>query len=278
MKTVPLFLMRIELHDNFRFGFPERLWHPGYYTVPRDMPQEVALAVLKNGLASEIKAKAPPENKALGLAPQNKMLHAAPENKARWSGLCVVAATGPSLTEEIAAACKGKRCIAVNDAYRLFPFADVLYAADSAWWELHKGCPDFRGEKWTAHEKRSNNNEELAKRYGLHLVQGRAGQGFSLDPERIHYGSNSGFQAVNLAVLFGATRIVLVGFDMRRVDGKRHFFGDHPAPLSNSAKYERFVSAFKDAAKELPSHIEVINCTPGSALKCFRQMPLEAAL
>ena len=111
--------------------------------------------------------------------------------------------------------------IAVNDAYRLFPDAAVLYACDSEWWDVHGGCPDFAGEKWSSHSVDAgghNDKREVAKKYGLKLVEGRDRDGFSFDPACIHYGSNSGFQAVNLAILFGAKRIVLVGFDMRGVD------------------------------------------------------------
>ena len=44
---------------------------------------------------------------------------------------------GPSLNKEDIEYCrekKGVRFIAINDAYRLAPFADILYAADKKWW------------------------------------------------------------------------------------------------------------------------------------------------
>jgi hypothetical protein len=204
-----------------------------------------------------------------------------PATPSRWHE-CIVAATGPSLTEEVAERCRGQHVIAVNDAYRRLPFADVLYAGDGDWWEVHQGCPDFRGEKWTVHHPRvTPGNAAIAERYGLNAMGG-AGQidapGFSLTPGRIHYGNCSGFQAINLALLFGATRIQLVGFDMRVVNGRRHYFGDHPAPLGNACTYEHFLPAFNAAAKLLPPHIQIVNCTPGSALRCFPMGDLEAVL
>lgn len=196
---------------------------------------------------------------------------------------CIVAASGPSLTEAVAAQCRGRRVIAVNDAYRLLPFADVLYAGDGDWWDVHQGCQDFAGEKWVVHQTRlpGADNAERAGRYGLRMVAGASvidAGGFSRSPVRIHYGNCSGFQAINLAMLFGATRIILVGFDMRVVDGRRHFFGDHPEPLGNQAKYEHFLPAFDAAARTLPPHITIINCTPGSALRSFPMASLEATL
>jgi hypothetical protein len=197
----------------------------------------------------------------------------------RWlDQLCVVAATGPSLTSEVADACRGHHCIAVNDAYRLFDFAEVLYASDAAWWDAHRGCPGFGGEKWSAHEARANEKRATAAKYSLNLVAGMFGVGFSLDHAIIHYGSNSGFQAINLAILLGANPIVLVGFDMTAAGRPRHFFGDHPKPLKNTGRYERFIPAFRDAAKMLPPWTKIINATPGSRLDCFPMMPLSEAL
>lgn len=190
---------------------------------------------------------------------------------------CIVAATGPSLTESVAAQCRGRPVIAVNDAYRRLPFADVLYACDDEWWDVHHGCPDFTGEKWSTHRQGTDDKLDCAARWGLRLVAGYDGEGFSVAPDRLHYGMNSGFQGINLALLFGATTVLLVGFDMRTTV-PRHFFGDHPPGLKNGAKYEHFRSAFNQAARMLPPHITILNCTPGSALDCWPILPLEEAL
>jgi hypothetical protein len=200
----------------------------------------------------------------------------------RWNGLCIVAAPGPSLTEEVAEACKGHHVIAVNDAWRVLPFAEVLYAGDSSWWEYHQGVPEFAGEKWSAHgDKAHNDKRHCWLKYGLKLVRGYDRPGFSRDMAAIHYGDNSGFQAVNVAALMLGLvgRIVLVGFDMRMVDGKRHFFGEHPPELRSTQRgYSHWPQKFAEAAKSLPDGLEIVNCTPGSALKCFPMMELSEVL
>jgi hypothetical protein len=197
----------------------------------------------------------------------------------RWSGRCVVAASGPSLTPVVAEMCRGERVIAVNDAYRPLPFAAVLYACDGAWFEQRQGCQDFAGERWTSHGLSPKNDKtRIADRFGLRVVEGADRPGFSLDPGVIHYGNNSGYQAANLAILFGADPIVLVGFDMRAVDGKRHFFGNHKAPLSDSGKYSVWIANFAQAGKMLGARPRIINATPGSALTSFPMMPLSEAL
>ena len=202
------------------------------------------------------------------------MLH--PAIEPRWSE-CIVAASGPSLSE-LAPSCRGLPIVAVNDSYRILPHADILYGCDEKWWDVHAGCPDFTGEKWSCHgDAQHNDKRSAAGRYGLHLVQGVDAEGFSLDPSKIHYGSNSGFQAINLAILFGANRILLVGFDMS-ARGKSHFFGEHPPGLIRCNDYERFIPHFERAARRLPPAIEIINCTPGSALRCFPMMDIKDAL
>lgn len=210
----------------------------------------------------------------------------------RWTGEpCIVAASGPSLTPEVSSRVRfarwfyGWRVIVVNDAYKAIPRADVLYACDVHWWDVHKNCDGFHGEKWSSHEeqardKHGNDKREHADKYGINLVMGRDGDEFSFDPSFIRYGSNSGFQGINLALLFGCTQIVLVGYDLRYVDGKAHFFGNHPPglPQIRDQDYQNFAIRFERAQKKLPPHISIVNATPGSALTCFPMLSLDEAL
>ena len=158
------------------------------------------------------------------------------------------------------------------------PWADALYGCEPRWWNLHKDCDGFKGVKWSTHDKDSSSNDktEHAELYDLKVVKGVAATGFSTDPALIHYGDNSGFQAVNLAILLGATHIVLVGFDMRHVAGKSHFFGDHPRDLFQRDEYESFAKKFDKAPP--PDGVTIINATPGSALRCYPMMDLEDAI
>jgi hypothetical protein len=171
------------------------------------------------------------------------------------------------------------RVIAVQDAYRRMPWADAVYGCDPRWWNLHQDCGGFKGEKWsTHHDDESNHKFEQADAYGLRLVRGDHGDEFSFDPGLIRYGSNSGFQAINLALLKGCRYIVLVGFDMRHVGGQGHFFGDHPEGLHNRTDYESFLPHFRRGAKSLPADVRIVNCTPDSALDCWPMMDLESAI
>lgn len=195
----------------------------------------------------------------------------------------MVAAPGPSLTaadaEAItrARAADAVRVVAVNDAFRLLPTADLLYACDARWWDTHAGVPAFAGERWT---QDTNKGVEAGRRWGLNVVRSERTDRPLLDGDAIGQGFNSGFQAVNLAALMGADRIVLVGFDMGLAeDGTSHFFGDHPGKLNVLSPYAMFIAAFEAAAPcYAEAGVEVLNASRRTALKCFPLIPLERVL
>jgi len=92
-------------------------------------------------------------------------------------------------------------------------------------------------------------------------------------------GGNSGYQAVALAIHFGATRVVLLGYDMRN-DGKRtHWHGNH-VRLGNPipSRFGDWLGHFELLNRQLPAGVSVINATPNSAIRCFPMMNLRDAL
>lgn len=168
---------------------------------------------------------------------------------------------------------EGWKIIAVNDGWRLLKFADVLYTTDRGWWDVH-GDIAFDGERWASQAATSSIDDDK-KAWGkcealrLSLVDALDGDTFCRHPGRIHYGNNSGFAAVNLAIQFGASQIKLVGFDMQRTGGQEHFFGDHPAPLHNGSDFAPFIRAFANASKSMPEGVSIMQCTTETALRCF---------
>lgn len=104
--------------------------------------------------------------------------------------------------------------------------------------------------------------------------------GLCTTPGEINSGreSSSGFQAINLAYHLGATRIVLIGYDMRHHGKQAHFFGDHPkaANFSNGPP-TRFIPTFQ-TIRPKQYGLEIINATPGSLVTAFPFMSLDEAL
>lgn len=100
-------------------------------------------------------------------------------------------------------------------------------------------------------------------------MRGSNKDGLSGDPDRITYGSNSGYQAIHLAYNMGATTILLLGYDY---GGNTHFFGDHPQPLRAGHDYKAWLSSLNVLAADLKREgVEVINCSRETAIKCFKR-------
>jgi len=195
----------------------------------------------------------------------------------------IVAGSGPSLTAEVARAVRMARwldrwrVLAVNDAYKVLPFADAMYACDWPWWRKHDGAKDFKGQRYTSHSldpSLADDKSAVAHEFpDIKMLPARNGAGFGRDV--IHYGigGSSGFQAVNLAINFGASRIVLVGFDYRHIGAKSHFFGDHEGLRQATDEH------YRDLARAFgPAPVPIVNATPGSAIGCYPAMVLSEAL
>lgn len=95
-------------------------------------------------------------------------------------------------------------------------------------------------------------------------------------------GGNSGFQALNLAIQFGARLILLIGFDMHDKSGV-HWYGRNNWPQANNPgepNFQRWRQAFKVSAPIIANAgIDVVNVTRYSELKCFRLLPsIEVAM
>lgn len=187
-----------------------------------------------------------------------------------WPHATVVClGSGPSLTQADVDRVRGRaRVIAVNDAFRLAPWADVLYAADAKWWRRGAGVPTFRGLKysilpnWTAQEFPD-----------VRILRNTGVDGLELDPTGLRTGRNSGYQAINLAVHLGASQIVLLGYDMHG----DHFFGSHPD--KSKPPFALCLPLFPTLVGPLKAAgVSVVNCTPRSAVTCFPMTPLSSVL
>ncbi len=195
-------------------------------------------------------------------------------------GTVVCLATGPSLTQTDCEYVRSKAVvIAINDAHRLAPWADVLYSSDRKWWPHHKGVPTFHGLKFGIGSAPGKRNPFS----GLPDVQVLTNTGYTgleLARHGLKNGRNSGYAAINLAVHLGAQRIVLLGYNMSSAGGRVHFFGRHPAPLSNpDSLFPSFRRAFQALVEPLKAlGVEVWNCTDQTSLTAFPCAPLRQVL
>lgn len=179
----------------------------------------------------------------------------------------IILASGPSLTtEQIDAARRsGHHTIVINSTYRSMLDANTLYAGDFMFFKVHIAeiRATFKGKIWT------QDNSAFARWPGINRMKGSTRDGLGL--KIIHTNGNSGMQALNLAFLWGFERIVLLGFDMKNgPNGEKHHHPDHPAPMVQGQCFDEWLlKAGRVAADIAKTNCEVINCTPGSAMKCF---------
>lgn len=179
----------------------------------------------------------------------------------------IILASGLSLTaEQIEAALNsGHHTIAVNSTYEKALTADSMYAGDFLWWKFNSAHvrANFKGKAWT------QDNSAAARWPWIHRVRGCNREGLGKD--QIHNNGNSGVQALNLAYLWGYERIILLGFDMKLgPKGERHHHPDHPAPLVQNQTFDEWLHKLEKVARDFrATKCEVLNATPGSAMKCF---------
>lgn len=197
---------------------------------------------------------------------------------------CVIIATGPSLTQQDVDLIKKNKdkvaTIVINDAYRLAPWADVLFSSDAAWINHHKGVPTFKGQKITLESKPDTKAYRQSKKYGFQSIPWKWGSGLDLGSNKVHAGLCSGFAAFNYAVNLAFDPICLLGFDcMAEDNAKLHFFGNHPKPLRNGLPFTKMISEFNKAADQIYTRGEphVFNMTRKTALTCFNRIDIEKA-
>lgn len=193
----------------------------------------------------------------------------------------VVIASGPSLTDQqVGVVENDNRCMSIvtNTSYRKCLAPDVVFGVDFLWWKLNLAAVKDAYRLSGSPPKLWTQDRAAAERFGLRWTRPASRDG--LGRGVIHTGGNSGYAAINLAYLFGARRILLLGFDMQAgPKGEKHWHPDHPKPLVQHQQFNEWAHKFKRLAEELRDEgARVVNCTPGSALPWFPMGKIEEEL
>jgi len=189
-------------------------------------------------------------------------------------GECFILGGGPSLRDVDINQLRGRRVIAVNNAYKLGDWIDVLFFGDRRWWHWHKDALlNFAGLKVTTCEHHLD-------KPGIKVVKRRNSPfGISTDPGILIWNLSSGACAINLAFHFGVKRIVLLGFDMQKSGDKHNWHDDYGPRHSGFNPYPRFMRRFSNIAADLKRYnVECLNATPDSAITVFPRVKLEDLL
>lgn len=173
---------------------------------------------------------------------------------------------GPSLQGFDFSRLRGARIIAVNRAFEYLPFADILFSMDNRYYgeiRMTKEFRGFRGRKvWINTMNFHYEGVETLKIYDVPGMSPSVASGIST-------GGNSGYAALNLALLLGADPVYLLGFDFKAANGRSHF---HPGYrfVSHPEKLDAWRARLEAVAPSiLATGRRVINLSTNSALTGF---------
>ena len=212
-----------------------------------------------------------------------------PNPDSRFSGLfapgeprvITVIGTGASLTPEQIATAKRRKTIACNRAYTFN--ADVMHACNWQFWDVyHDDAARYRCVKWTT-------RPESAEKYpDVNYIAEKWEPGLSTDPSYVCAHHGTGPQAVNLALHYGAKKIILIGWDMifrgkvdrRTYTAPRRYFDEDSITRNHWPNTDPDGSLGglireMETIKPADYGVDIVNCSPGSAMKCFRMSEIE---
>lgn len=144
--------------------------------------------------------------------------------------------------------------IAVNSSFLIAPdLFDYVYASDSTWWNANYNTVPSLAIKVTSSVSAAARHKSLL--LAQHFIVGTY---------------SSGGRAIELAIMLGASKVVLLGMDCNLKDGS-HFFGEHKNLNNPTQKSVRqWLEHFERIACK-HKNIEILNCTRGGNLECFKR-------
>lgn len=157
----------------------------------------------------------------------------------------------------------------INSSWQACPTANVHYSNDYDWYsrELPKMRKECTGRFMCGHPEKMVRGTDQSYKFD------KGYRGICMEPGRIAWGGNSGYAGINLAIQLGAKRVILLGYDMC---GKSHWHGEHHKSVRKPFNFPMWIQRFDEMARDAKlMGVEIINCSPISALKCFPKMSID---
>jgi hypothetical protein len=174
---------------------------------------------------------------------------------------------------------QGEHVIGVNMAYLLGGLVDVLLFGDSPFYRTyHAGIGAFSGMKISCARLGSSFPEHQRDIQVVNKDISRFGIGIK-EKSQIRWNSHTGGSAINLAALFGAKEIYLLGFDMKADEQRRtHWHGEYKHRTKQKT-FIGFQKSFRFIAKDAKKlGIKIVNVNPDSAITQFPKVSLQEVL
>ena len=164
---------------------------------------------------------------------------------------------------------KDERTIGCNTAFLLgVDICKVCIFGDPKWFKKFKiEVANYEGTLFTSHgEFRRTNLDWLW--YIPRKVKG-------LGTDSLGWNNNTGANAINLALIMGAKRVFLLGFDMQLSKAGKANYHDRPCDKPTKAVYKKFLKGLEKLKRDLPKVFpgrEIINITDDSRLNLFQKI------
>ena len=183
-----------------------------------------------------------------------------------------------------------RHAIAINVAYLIGDWMDIVFFGDNRFFMPNiKGLADYPGVRVTCHPKFDGARYPWVKYLARDPKHRR---GISTNPRTVCWNGNSGAAAISVAANAGATRIILLGFDMTLDDkSKQHWHTLYRVQYAKGRKpnmkprdpkkspFPKHLRGFPDIAKDAKRRgIEIINASPTSMIEEFKKVTVEELL
>lgn len=184
---------------------------------------------------------------------------------------------GPSLIDFDFDVLSGYEKIGANDAGRLTDAGTVVTLDRNYYRHRVKDLKKLAEEGRTVYAALPDNMPNVDFPEEITFLRFRRGHALSSDPGML-YGLNSGFTALNVAYLAGATDIRLIGFDFKFLKGSQHWHKEHHwFSQKSDRQLRRWAKDFDTTLSQLrAAGAEVTNYVgpDGSEVAAFPTKPL----
>lgn len=196
-----------------------------------------------------------------------------------WNGATVyVLGGGSSLLDEDLELIHNERVIGVNNAFMLGDWVDIVWWGDPRWFEWNEeDLANFGGLKACCCDimlKVPNS--------GVKVLDRGCKQGLEERESYISWNWSSGGSAINLATLLGASKVVLLGFDMQPDKEGRYWWHDmHKVKSFSKEPYDHYITSFEFIRRDADRlGIELVNSTMCSRIpeEYVSKKPLEEVI
>lgn len=197
--------------------------------------------------------------------------------------------------EKVMSFLRSQKTIAVNGGLSFLPEATAHFFADRVWYLREKQRVDaYSGTKITldkgavSRETGLVNFPSIADNPGLTVLP-YCSFGWVKEGNVIPFNRSSGAAAINLAHLMGAGSAVLLGYDMRTVDGKAEYYTSPNADLyGRTHTLERWeekyapmiygIEVMMRSMLEQEAYFEVLNASPCSAIPWIKSVSMNEVM